>query len=117
MRNKTVHAILRVSGLVLLAWGLGAASSVWAQSKPPADMDEYAARVLKTFDVPGLSVAIVKDGKMVFAKGYGVRKLGEPTPVDENTLFPIGSNTKAFSSALLAALVDDGKPSSGDPAV
>jgi CubicO group peptidase (beta-lactamase class C family) len=55
-----------------LAWVLGAASSVWAQSKPPSDMDEYAARVLKTFDVPGLSVAIVKDGKLVFAKGYGV---------------------------------------------
>jgi CubicO group peptidase (beta-lactamase class C family) len=52
--------------------GIGAASSVWAQSKPPSDMDEYAARVLKTFDVPGLSVAIVKDGKLVFAKGYGV---------------------------------------------
>jgi hypothetical protein len=98
-----------------LAWILGAASSVWAQSKPPGDMDDYAARVLKTFDVPGLSVAIVKDGKLVFAKGYGVRKLGEPAPVDENTLFPIGSNTKAFTSALLASLVDAGKLSWDDP--
>src|ERR1700723_1155904 len=115
MRNRSVYAMLRVSSLVLLAWGLGAASSVWAQSKPPGDMDDYAARVLKTFDVPGLSVGIVKDGKLVFAKGYGVRKLGEPAPVDENTLFPIGSNTKAFTSALLASLVDAGKLSWDDP--
>jgi CubicO group peptidase (beta-lactamase class C family) len=85
------------------------------QSKPPGDMDDYAARVLKTFAVPGLSVGIVKDGKLVFAKGYGVRKLGESAPVDENTLFPIGSNTKAFTSALLASLVDAGKLSWDDP--
>ena len=107
--------MLRLLSLAVLAWVLGAASSVWAQSKPPADMDEYAARVLKTFAVPGLSVGIVKDGKLVFAKGYGVRKLGEPAPVDENTLFPIGSNTKAFTSALLASLVDAGKLSWDDP--
>jgi CubicO group peptidase (beta-lactamase class C family) len=107
--------MLRLLSLAVMAWALGAASSVWAQSKPPADMDDYAARVLKTFAVPGLSVGIVKDGKLVFAKGYGVRKLGESAPVDENTLFPIGSNTKAFTSALLASLVDAGKLSWDDP--
>jgi CubicO group peptidase (beta-lactamase class C family) len=107
--------MLRLASLALLAWGLGAASSVWAQSKPPADMDDYAARVLKSFAVPGLSVGIVKDGKLVFAKGYGVRKLGESALVDENTLFPIGSNTKAFTSALLASLVDAGKLTWDDP--
>src|SRR5439155_25135117 len=63
-----------------------------AQNAPPADLDAYVARVLKTFEVPGLSVAIVKDGKVVMAKGYGVRKLREPALVDENTLFGIGSN-------------------------
>lgn len=115
MKSMTVRGVWRLSSLALLAWALGAGSSVWAESKPPGDMDEYAARVLKTFNVPGLSVAIVKDGKMVFAKGYGVRKLGEPAPVDENTLFPIGSNTKAFTSALLASLVDAGKISWDDP--
>src|SRR5207302_208371 len=70
-----------------------------AQNAPPADLDAYVARVLKTFEVPGLSVAIVKDGKVVMAKGYGVRKLREPALVDENTLFGIGSNTKAFTTA------------------
>jgi len=61
-----------------------------------------------------LAVAIVKDGKVVLAKGYGVRKLGETTPVDEKTLFGIGSNTKASPRAL-ATLVDEGKISWDDP--
>src|SRR5437588_6160739 len=88
---------------------------VTAQNAPPADLDAYVVRVLKTFEVPGLSVAIVKDGKVVLAKGYGVRKLGEPAPVDENTLLAIGSNTKAFTSAALATLVEEGKISWDDP--
>jgi CubicO group peptidase (beta-lactamase class C family) len=87
------------------------------QTSAPPDLDAFAARVLKEFEVPGLAVAIVKDGKVVLAKGYGVRKLGEPTPVDENTLFGIASNTKAFTAALLAMLVDEGKISWDDPVV
>src|SRR5215470_14470844 len=89
-------------------------------SKPaaaPGDLDEFAARVLKEFEVPGLAVAIVKDGKVVLAKGYGVRKLGDPSPVDENTLFGIASNTKAFTTAALAMLVDEGKISWDDPVI
>jgi CubicO group peptidase (beta-lactamase class C family) len=70
---------------------------------------------MQVFEVPGISVAIVKDGKVVLAKGYGVRKLGESTPIDESTLFGIGSNTKAFTTALLASLVDEGKISWDDP--
>jgi CubicO group peptidase (beta-lactamase class C family) len=90
------------------------ASSLFAQSGPPPDLDAYVARAMKVFDVPGVAIAIVKDGKVVLAKGYGVRKLGDPTPVDENTLFGIGSNTKAFTSAALASLVDAGKISWDD---
>src|ERR1700688_5264643 len=94
-------------------------TSLWAQSPtssaPPADLDAYVASSMKTFDVPGMAVAIVKDGKIVVAKGYGVRKLGDPTPVDEFTKFGIGSNTKAFTSAVLATLIDEGKLSWDDP--
>jgi CubicO group peptidase (beta-lactamase class C family) len=93
-------------------------SSVWAQSSfsaPPPDLDAYVAASMKTFEVPGMAVAIVKDGKVVVAKGYGVRKLGDPTPVDEFTMFGIGSNTKAFTTAALATLVDEGKLSWDDP--
>jgi len=85
-----------------------------AQSLPP-DLDSYVAASIKTFEVPGMAVAIVKDGKILVAKGYGVRKLGDPTPVDEFTMFGIGSNTKAFTTAALATLVDEGKLSWDDP--
>jgi CubicO group peptidase (beta-lactamase class C family) len=93
-------------------------SSTWAQSAPsapPADLDAYVAASMKTFQVPGMAVAIVKDGKILVAKGYGVRKLGDSTPVDEFTLFGIGSNTKAFTTSALATLVDEGKLSWDDP--
>jgi len=71
--------------------------------------DAVVERARKTFDVPGIAVAVVKDGRVVYSKGFGVRKLGEAAPVTENTLFGIASNTKAFTSASLAMLVDEGK--------
>jgi CubicO group peptidase (beta-lactamase class C family) len=80
-----------------------------AASSPPADLDAWVASSMKTFDVPGMAVAIVKDNKVILAKGYGARKLGDPTPADEFTMFAIGSNTKAFTTAALATLVDEGK--------
>jgi len=76
---------------------------------PPADLDRYAQRTLETFDVPGMTVAIVEQGRPSEVRSYGVRRLGEPAKVDEHTLFAIGSTTKAFTTALLAMLVDEGK--------
>ena len=61
---------------------------------------------MKTFDVPGVALAIVKDDAVVVAKGYGVRKLGEPAEVDAKTLFGIASNTKAFTATALGLLVE-----------
>ncbi|HEX8777524.1 MAG TPA: serine hydrolase domain-containing protein, partial [Rhodanobacter sp.] len=83
-----------------------------AQPALPAqlqDFDAYMADTLKTFKVPGIAVAIVKDGKVVLAKGYGVRELGKPDKVDADTLFAIASNTKAFTAAALQMLADQGK--------
>jgi CubicO group peptidase (beta-lactamase class C family) len=74
-----------------------------------AAVDAVVARTLKAFDVPGLAVAVVKDGQVVLAKGYGVRSLVTKEPVDANTLFGIGSNTKVFTTAALGLLVDEGK--------
>ena len=90
------------------------AGSLAAQISPPPDLDAYVERSMKTFEVPGMAVAIVKDGKVLVAKGYGVRKMGEATKVDEHTTFAIGSNTKAFTTAALATLVDEGKLSWDD---
>ena len=74
-----------------------------------AEIDAYAEKAQKDWNVPGLAVAIVKDDKVVFAKGYGVRELGKPEKVDENTIFAIASNSKAFTTAALAILVDEKK--------
>jgi CubicO group peptidase (beta-lactamase class C family) len=72
-------------------------------------IDSLVNKVLKTFDVPGIAVGIIKDGKLIHAKGYGVRSLKNNLPVNENTLFGIASNSKAFTSAALGMLVDEGK--------
>ncbi|MGH8482008.1 MAG: serine hydrolase, partial [Nevskiaceae bacterium] len=85
-----------------------------AQAAPPADIDEYVAQTLQAFDAPGFSLAIVENGRTVHARGYGVRKLGGKARADEHTIFPIGSCTKAFVSAALAILVDEGKLSWDD---
>ena len=79
-----------------------------AQGAPP-DVDAWVLRTMKTFEVPGISLAIVKNGAVVVARGYGVKKLGDPAPVDDRTLFGIASNTKAFTATALGMLVDEGK--------
>lgn len=77
-------------------------------------LDAYYTKALRDWGVPGMSVAIVKDGKVVFSKGYGVKEVGKQEAPDEHTLFAIASNSKAFTSAILAQLVDEGKISWDD---
>jgi len=72
-------------------------------------IDSTVAAAMRAFQVPGVAVGIIKDGKLIFAKGYGVREVGKPGRIDAETLFQIGSNTKAFTTAALAILVDEGK--------
>ena len=83
--------------------------SAFAQNAPLQGFDDYVNKALKDWEVPGVAIAVVKDDKVVFAKGYGVRELGKPEMVDEKTLFAIGSSSKAFTSAAIAMLVDEGK--------
>ena len=73
------------------------------------EIDDYANAVIATHKGPGMAIAIVKDDKVALAKGYGVRELGKSDPVDDKTLFAIASNTKAFTTAGLAILVDEKK--------
>ncbi|MCX6317494.1 MAG: serine hydrolase [Bacteroidetes bacterium] len=67
-------------------------------------LDTYVNRALKDWQIPGVSVAIVKNGKVVYMKGYGVKEYGSTDPVNENTLFMIGSNSKAFTATAMAML-------------
>ena len=72
-------------------------------------LDELIQNTLKTFDVPGMSVGILKDGKIVYSKGHGVASLTSNQPMNENTLVGIASNSKGFTAVALAILADEGK--------
>jgi CubicO group peptidase (beta-lactamase class C family) len=88
-------------------------SQVFAQADLKK-LDAYYAKALKDWGVPGMSIAIVKDGKIIFSKGYGVKELGKAEKPDGQTLYAIASNSKAFTSAAIAQLVDAGKLSWDD---
>src|ERR1039457_660412 len=96
----------RLPAVVLLATALCPAQDY---------VDKVVERARQEFDVPGIAVAIVKDGHVVLAKGYGVREHGESAPVTAQSLFRIASNTKAFTTAALAMLVDQRRIAWDDP--
>ena len=101
--------------IILLLFVLVAFLPAYAQEAPLNGFDDYVNKALREWEVPGLAIAIIKDDRIVLAKGYGVRKLGDPTPVNERTLFAIGSSSKAFTAAAIAMLVDEGKLKWDDP--
>ena len=128
MSRPFISSRLRPSALAACCVLLVVASGAWAQapaSMPPPvsthdtvrpllpaqlqDFGAYVDSARKTFDVPGIAVAIVKDGKVVMEQGFGVRELGQPAKVDADTLFAIASNTKAFTAASLQMLAEQGK--------
>ena len=97
-----------------------AALAVPAAAAPPAGpalaaLDAEVERARREFEIPGVALAVVKDGRVVIEKGYGVKRLGAADPVDAGTLFAIASNTKAFTAAALGLLVEDGKLAWDDP--
>ncbi|MEJ7557122.1 MAG: serine hydrolase [Pedobacter sp.] len=110
-----------ISNFLLTALFLLLVSSAFAQGKEPTrvppELDAYISNVLKAFEVPGASVTIVQNGKVLLAKGYGVKKLNEPLPVNSHTLFSIASNSKAFTATALAMLVEDGRIKWDDPVI
>ncbi len=111
-RGLSSRLLLGVLWLALFAPAAQAQSDVDLSA-----LDAYFAAASEAWDVPGFAVAIVKDGQLAFAKGYGVREIGTDAPVDGHTLFAIASNTKAFTSAALAILVDEKSLSWDDRAV
>ncbi len=118
--------------LFLFAWVLGTlclglrpSGDCVAQEDVVQETDDFAARLVALEElleeervknkIPGLAIAVVKDGEVVMAKGFGFSDLEAETPVDSETLFAIGSSTKAFTSTLVAMLVDEGKMDWDDP--
>lgn len=80
-----------------------------AQILSGPQIDSLVEKVRETFRVPGIAVGIVKDGKVIHSRGYGVRSLETQAPVNEHTLFAIASNSKAFTATALGMLIDEGK--------
>ena len=100
---------MKIRRAVLLVGLLLSVSALAQTPAPPAGLNAYVRKAMAEWQVPGLAVAIVKDGKLVVARGYGVRELGQPGTVNANTLFTIGSNSKQFTVAALGTLVSAGK--------
>ncbi len=88
---------------------IGFGSLVYAQPLSSSQIDSLVQKTLTSFNVPGISVGIVKDGKLIHAKGYGVISIINNKKTDENTLFGVASNSKAFTAAALGMLMDEGK--------
>jgi len=101
MNGRTSLVVLTLCGTLFLQ----------AQTYESANgqMDKFVRTGIELWGVPGLSVAVIKDGEVVFSRGYGVTSLDGGTPVDEQSMFMIGSTTKAITAAALGILVDEGK--------
>lgn len=106
---RSLPACLVAGSVFLCAGGLA------GQQAPFQGLDAYAAKAVSDWGATGLALAVVKDGELVFAKGYGVRHLTDGGAVDEHTLFAIGSTTKAMTAAAMGMLVDEGKVAWDDP--
>lgn len=99
-------AALAASGIVL--WPSLAATQ---QREPYPGLDAYIEAAMKAWNVPGVAVSIVRNDSVIHARGYGVREVGRATPVDAQTVFAIGSSSKAFTAAAVAMLADEKKVS------
>ncbi len=99
-RRHRQHARARALPGPFLALAIGAS----ALAGPPADFDARVESLRKEVGVPGMAIAIVENGKVTLAKGYGVKRLGSQDLVDADTIFPTGSTGKAFTVADLAIL-------------
>ncbi|MGH2645455.1 MAG: serine hydrolase domain-containing protein, partial [Chitinophagaceae bacterium] len=109
--------IKKISGFIFCLFYILVLSSVCYSQQLPPELDNYVQKVMKTFHVPGVSLAIVKDGKILLTKGYGVKEMGKDAPVDSHTLFCIASNSKAFTATALGILAEEGKIHWDDPVI
>jgi CubicO group peptidase (beta-lactamase class C family) len=108
--NTAVVRLRQLTCAALVAVPLGATRPAQARAQEPfPGLDAYITKAVAMWKVPGLSVAIVRNDSVLYAKGFGVLAAGSTTPVNEKTLFEIGSSSKAFTATVAAMLVGDGK--------
>lgn len=100
---------IRMAGIAATAlWALALLSPTVAAQEELVGLDAYVQDAMETWGIAGMSLAIVKDGQVLYQRGFGVRDATSSEPVDEHTLFAIGSNTKLFTAVLAGMLVDEG---------
>jgi len=110
MRKQSLNHLQRVIlALTLISAALFTPLPAKEPQKALPDLSGFMARVMKVFQVPGVGLAIVHEGRVILAEGFGVLKMGESTAVNAQTLFCIASNSKAFTATALALLVENGK--------
>ena len=98
---------MALSAAILSIVGTG---SLAAQNREPfPGLEAYITKAVQTWKIPGLSVAIVRNDSVLYTRGFGVLAAGKSTPVDDHTLFEIGSSSKAFTATIAAMMVSDGK--------
>jgi CubicO group peptidase (beta-lactamase class C family) len=116
MRSRSSRAILILAiATALLICSPGATFA--APDDPFANFDAHESQALDDWKVLAMAISVVKNGRVVFARGYGVRQLGGNARVDAGTVFPIASITKAFNATALAMLVDEGRVQWTDPVI
>jgi CubicO group peptidase (beta-lactamase class C family) len=98
-----------LASISVALWSIGFGSAAARAAEPIADLDQFIRQAQVEFGVPGVAVVVVQDDRVLLLKGYGVRQLGEPGTVDENTIFQLASNSKLFTAAGLGTLVDEKK--------
>ncbi|MCX6164175.1 MAG: serine hydrolase [Ignavibacteriae bacterium] len=104
--------------IIVISFCLFFISNLFSQNTFVSDsLDNYVNYAIKLWNIPGAAVVIVKDGKVIMAKGYGVKEMNTNDKVDENTLFMIASNTKAFTATALALLESEKQISLDDRVV
>src|SRR3954453_10780082 len=112
---RTPGLVCALFALVLLAPTGGHA--LQATDPRVAELDAFVQQAMIDYGVPGTAVGVVLDGQTILRRGYGVRRLGEATPVDAETVFQLASVTKSFTAAGLGALVDEGRLAWDDPVI
>lgn len=112
MKRRTIawmYLCLALSVSALVSAEPAAAPAPPANEELAAHLREYVPQLLKDWEIPGLSLAVIRDGQVVLTEGYGFRDVEQKLPVTPETRFAIGSSTKAFTTAALGLLVDEGK--------
>src|SRR5258708_26545778 len=112
LRRRTsyrLYVCVCLLSLLIAFASLHLAVPIRAQALDFQQIDAYITNLMQMYQVPGTAIALVKDGQVVYAKGYGVRNVETGQPVTENTLFAIGSISKSFTALAISQLADAGK--------